>query len=273
MNFTENFTCYFKLIFSVKNSVKSQQYKAFTLAEVLITLGIIGVVAALTIPALITNYQKTQYSVSAKKAYTQMNQVLQQLAVNNGTIESIADYFGSSTDAGQAIASKYKVVKTCPPSQQDEECFAKFDNNYDGSANSTSIWNGARTYYKFITADGMSFAVYSYDDNCTQNKGFAAAPDAPPTNSTCGLVFIDVNGKKKPNYLGRDVFEFFITSNRTPILYPSRGFYFSNSNTGNITTGGSDWWNYSNSNRCGAGSKDGWYCTGRLMEKSWEMDY
>ena len=36
------------------------KFKAFTLAEILITLGIIGVVAAMTIPTLITNYQKKQ---------------------------------------------------------------------------------------------------------------------------------------------------------------------------------------------------------------------
>lgn len=36
--------------------------KAFTLAEVLITLGILGVVIAMTLPALITNYQKKQFS-------------------------------------------------------------------------------------------------------------------------------------------------------------------------------------------------------------------
>ena len=42
--------------------------KGFTLAEVLITLGIIGVVAALTLPSLITNYQKKQIVAQLKKA-------------------------------------------------------------------------------------------------------------------------------------------------------------------------------------------------------------
>ena len=48
--------------------------KAFTLAEVLITLGIIGVVAALTMPALIANYKKQQTIVQLKKAYTTLAQ-------------------------------------------------------------------------------------------------------------------------------------------------------------------------------------------------------
>lgn len=47
--------------------------KAFTLAEVLITLGIIGVVAAITIPGLITKYQKLATVVKLKKVYSQLN--------------------------------------------------------------------------------------------------------------------------------------------------------------------------------------------------------
>ena len=45
--------------------------KGFTLAEVLITLGVIGVVAAMTIPTMITNYEKKQTAIEVKKAYTE----------------------------------------------------------------------------------------------------------------------------------------------------------------------------------------------------------
>lgn len=55
--------------------------KAFTLAEVLITLGIIGVVAAITIPGLITKYQKLATVVKLKKVYSQLNQVM--LSIND----------------------------------------------------------------------------------------------------------------------------------------------------------------------------------------------
>ena len=48
----------------------------FTLAEVLITLGIIGVVAAMTIPTLITNYQKRETVTRLKSAYAQLQQAI-----------------------------------------------------------------------------------------------------------------------------------------------------------------------------------------------------
>ena len=57
---------------------------AFTLAEVLITIGIIGIVAAMTIPNLITNYQKKQTALEVKKAYTELNQILKMAIADYG---------------------------------------------------------------------------------------------------------------------------------------------------------------------------------------------
>lgn len=257
----------------------SKRHKAFTLAEVLVTLGIIGVIAAMTIPNLVMNYQKKQYSTQIKKAYAQMNQVLQQMAVDGGTIGDISQYFGSTTAAGTTIASYYKVVKNCGTTAEvagSEQCFDAYDDNYDGSSNTTNNWtSNVSSYYKFVTSDGMSFAIGSYGNNCNSNYGFSAAPDSPTYNSTCGWVLIDVNGKKQPNNLGRDVFEFFITSNKTPMLYPLGGFYFSSGNTGTLAGGGNGYWNYNGTaNLCWTNTtKYGLYCPGRLMEKGWEMDY
>lgn len=56
----------------------------FTIAEVLVTLGIIGVVAALTLPALIQNYQKKATATSVKKAYSELNQVIQMAKADYG---------------------------------------------------------------------------------------------------------------------------------------------------------------------------------------------
>ena len=58
--------------------------RAFTLAEVLITLGIIGVVAALTLPGLITNYQKKVTAVRLEKFYTIMSQAVMSWSVEDG---------------------------------------------------------------------------------------------------------------------------------------------------------------------------------------------
>ncbi len=67
----------------VKKYNNSMQKKGFTLAEILITLAIIGVVAVLTIPTVVRNYQKTQTVTQLKKVYS---------ALSNTTNFAIADY-------------------------------------------------------------------------------------------------------------------------------------------------------------------------------------
>lgn len=202
-----------------------------------------------------------------------MNQVLQQMAVDGGTIGDISQYFGTDQEVGDAISSYYKVAKNCGMVTGDE-CFAKFDDYYDGSANTTNTWDSSvSSNYKFTSVDGVSFAIASWNGNCITNQGISDAPNAP-TLRTCGGVYIDVNGSKKPNYYGRDVFKFLITSNKTPMLYPAGGFYVTTSNTGSLTDGGSGYWNYQGTaNKCSSDYKNGLYCTGRLMDKGWEMDY
>lgn len=60
---------------------------AFTLAEVLITLGIIGVVAAMTLPSLITNYQEKQRVSQLKKVYSALSQAFVSALQENGTVD------------------------------------------------------------------------------------------------------------------------------------------------------------------------------------------
>lgn len=62
--------------------------KGFTLAEVLITLGIIGIVAAMTMPTLIGKYQKKQTAVQLKKVYTEMSQAVALSELDNGDVKS-----------------------------------------------------------------------------------------------------------------------------------------------------------------------------------------
>src|SRR5699024_10510594 len=76
-------------IFNVKFMLRSKNYQAaFTLAEVLVTLGLIGIVAAMTLPSLIGNYQKKQTAIRLKEAYSLLNQAIQQSELKNGEINS-----------------------------------------------------------------------------------------------------------------------------------------------------------------------------------------
>ena len=82
---------------------------AFTLAEVLITLGIIGVVAAMTLPTLINNAQNKQLEVAFKKSYSALSQIAQRVALE--------DYGGQIPDdaLGESLGyyAKYLNGKRC----------------------------------------------------------------------------------------------------------------------------------------------------------------
>lgn len=96
--------------------------RAFTLAEVLITLGIIGIVSALVLPSKIEDYQKRKTAIAVKKAYVELNQVLEMSMKDHGD-PSTWDYqtAGELVPWVQTYIEPYvKVVKsgTCPGGNQ-----------------------------------------------------------------------------------------------------------------------------------------------------------
>lgn len=112
--------------------------KGFTLAEVLITLGIIGIVAAMTIPTLINNYQKEQTVVQYKKTFSEISQAMKMAEVDNGSMDT---WDFSSAGADNAVRTKLfadtylfpyiKTIKQCVGA--DAGCWkapASLSNNY-----------------------------------------------------------------------------------------------------------------------------------------------
>lgn len=99
--------------------------KGFTLAEVLITLGIIGIVAALTIPNLIGNYEKYITVVKLKRAYSIISQVAERGVAEYGDMNSW-DSFYDEKDNCEKYYNKY-----WKPYIQIAKGHVKFDRYYD----------------------------------------------------------------------------------------------------------------------------------------------
>lgn len=158
--------------------------KGFTLAEVLITLGIIGIVAAMTIPTLMANYQKTQYVTGLKKAYAQMTEALKLMSNDNGCPSDlkclgldVRDPYDQSV-FGDALVKYFKVAENCKLST---ECIEEASNgkhirgHFDGSGYDQSYGDyfGGGSYYNFITADGISYSIDNSD--CSNQGGWGGA--------------------------------------------------------------------------------------------------
>lgn len=234
---------------------------AFTLAEVLITLGVIGVVAAMTIPTLITNYQKTQYVTQLKKIYTQFNQVLMQMSIDKGCTNNLActgvfDVDKDNLAVGSEIIKYFKITKDCKTDIN--ECMPdNVSDYYDGSG--TRYNYKSSDDYEFITVDGVSYAIWSYQENCKDYGGTRI------TRAVCADMAVDINGPSKgPNAYGRDLFMFSIINTKGPQIYPEGG-----------SLGGSNnWKNPSGTPQsCIDTSREGWGCAGRILEEDWQMKY
>ena len=91
-----------------------KKFKAFTLAEVLITIGIIGIVAALTLPTLIGNYRKSVVENKLKSTYSQLANMLQIVNTENDLsfipeVDAKSETNGYSYDFSEAVFEKYFV--------------------------------------------------------------------------------------------------------------------------------------------------------------------
>lgn len=160
--------------------------KAFTLAEVLITLGIIGIIAEITIPVLMQNVQDLQFKAAAKSAYSNASQALQLMKNDNGG--SLTSYYTTAGSFKPSFMQYFKVVQDCnlndcvPPTST-----STIYSNFNGYPGGTWIMDNGQ----FITTDGMFWGI--------NNEGISEGLE----------IAVDVNGyQKKPNKYGRDLFMF-----------------------------------------------------------------
>ena len=168
LSFTEFFNKKEKLSKKIRRN-------AFTLAETLITLSIIGVVAAITVPTLMTNMNKQTYVTGLKKAYSQLQNAMKMLPLENGcsTGDLHCVFSGGDFNANfiRLVSEQFKTTKI----------FINEENNYctDNAKNC------------FVTEDGMIYTMGGFHDSTMR---------------------VDVNGIKGPNKYGRDIFGFRFTS-------------------------------------------------------------
>lgn len=178
-------------------------FKAFTLAEVLIVLGIIGVVAAMTLPTLISNYQKQVLVNQLRKSHSLLSQAFERMmqeekAVNfNETDFWSVCMHGDSSSQCESVLSKY--IK---------------------STNTEYVSGSGRAYNtlscSWSSSNGGEYSNCSKSNN-TRSDYTRGNTVSLPDGSTVyffngSVVSIDVNGSQKPNTYGRDLFAFGLSS-------------------------------------------------------------
>lgn len=180
--------------------------KGFTLAEVLITLGIIGIVAAMTIPMLISKYQKRVIETTLKEDFSIFSQVNKMMIAND-----VAFNMDAANDNDAAL-QKWFETYMLPYMKVSSACYNGKKGCWSDNI-PTSMLNGKKftdcimgygcghNWVSFILTNGTKVALDI--GNNTQLRDIFGIDS---TASTCLKMYVDVNGDKKPNRFGVDIF-------------------------------------------------------------------
>lgn len=180
--------------------------KSFTLAEVLIVIVIIGIIAAVIMPVVFQNYQSEQTVKALKKDYSVVSQAYNLAVQEYGTPDNWnLDTIGSQSGATNILNIFAKYLNLTENCGANSGCFPsgpykQLNKNPFDSLDLALDRANARL------ADGTSITFYTFG-NCNTHPAGTTLPLA----NICGNIGIDVNGNSPPNTLGIDYFLFYFT--------------------------------------------------------------
>ena len=163
---------------------------AFTLAEVLITLGVIGVVASLTLPSVINNYQK---KVVAKRLATSYSTISNAFAMAKIDYDDISEWDVPKDGENAKIAEDFI-----------DKYFLPYFDSYEKVG-----WMAFNRFYDIKPYSGAGGYFVRLKSGVVLTFAFATYRDAEGVlHFNYPYFLIDINGKNKPNKVGRDRFSF-----------------------------------------------------------------
>ena len=224
--------------------------KGFTLAEVLITLGVIGVVAAITIPNLIQNYKKHVLENRLKQTVSILQQAVVRSSVDNGTPDTWGVNGFDSTIFEVYIKPYLSVVKTCTNSS-DASCNINF--NYQGTG--SGKWVDARYAKKYILNNGSAI-IYYPAGNYGHRRGLFLIV---PFNTNKNLIY------------GKNIFtfNFIIEDNKTYSITSKRDYDLTLDFCKQINK--TTLYDYCQNGTGGAGFADGITCSAIIECNGWKF--
>ena len=183
--------------------------QAFTLAEVLITLAVIGIVAALTLPGLIQNHNEKAWSTAKDLWEKKLTETVRRM-----NVDGVMTGHESTEEFMNTFKNYMKVIKTCDKDNINKcyspkvvttgknDALEEIETNGLTSASSMGLkeWQTNTNTMSFVVADGTT-VIMAYQPEC---------PYADPIEDTgsqvsCMAYMVDVNGKKGPNRVGKDI--------------------------------------------------------------------
>lgn len=191
----------------------------FTLAEVLITLAIIGVVASMTLPSVVNKYQEKVTVSKLKKIYSILSQSYLYAVEEYGT----PDGWGiTERDTGDSESEEYtaqnainirnklfknvKKITVCDNAKNMKACGAAKEYFYKNGNVDTGITSTAAQATALTSIDGSTIMIIANSGG--ENGEYRGEKQLAHTYS---IIYIDINGPKPPNTWGTDLFGFYLT--------------------------------------------------------------
>ena len=175
---------------------------AFTLAEVLITLGVIGIVAALTIPGLLNNYYEKSTISKLRETQSILSQAVKMAEEEYGDVEGwelTGENQASALIAIEKIKPFIKIAQDCGAKDPNHMCVPEQYYKKNGNKHDIAYYNSGG-YYKFTLFNGASIMVHTPVNQSTRADDILG-------------FYVDTNGISRPNKIGTDLFYFIYGKN------------------------------------------------------------
>ncbi|MBR6127484.1 type II secretion system protein [bacterium] len=243
--------------------------KAFTLAEVLITLGVLGIIGALTLPALFNDTEKNTWVNQMKSGRSILtNGFAQMMALqgaNNLTDTELWNNVITTTVSSKNNDVKNELAKYFTIDKLEDNALPTGVNVYDIFGSTSSLLNSTM---RIKLANAMTVNMVLYTANA--NKKSVGECDTIKSNggNMCNYlanIYLDVNGNKKPNVIGKDIYNFYLGSDGR--LFPFGGedvFQYDNTNA--------KWKTKCDGKKLKAGC-DSRALTARVIEEGYKINY
>lgn len=170
--------------------------RAFTLAEMLIVISIIGIIAEMTLVDLVLDAQTTRYKAGWKKAYSALATVTNTIVNEQGG--SLVGLFSDNNTFRDYYKDKLSWIKSCDDSIT-ERCYSYTTLAVNGR--SSPVNNSGQP--ALVLKDGSLLWFQGASTVCSS------------AYSDCGKIMVDVNGNNSPNLVGVDIFAGYIKYNTT----------------------------------------------------------
>ena len=205
------------------NRLDFANHNGFTLAEVLVTLGIIGVVSAMTVPTLVQNYQRKSYVTQLHKVYNELGQACERYVSDNGYVSlRESRLINNQAEMARFATTYFKVTKDCGNRYYDSngnKCYPKTFSSLDGTEVTDVSRGQCMKVVTIASGAALCFDSGSIEDvssgEDTNGDGVVDENDKVHSsswfneldrNAIVMQVETDINGPQGPNITGRDIF-------------------------------------------------------------------